>query len=208
MTESRLPDTEVLIRIVDDDTVLTDALAFMLQCEGWKVQTYPNAAAFLAGDAPSVPGVLILDHQMPGMSGAELQFELELRGSRLPIVFLTAHGDVDLAVQTLRRGAYHFLQKPVDAEAFLTTVAEAAEADRRRRGAIPDAREASEKLEQLTTRERQVIELLGKGLLNKQIAERLGLSVRTVEVYRASAYRKLGVKSVAEIARILQAVEP
>lgn len=208
MTDSRLPDTEALVRIVDDDTVLTDALAFMLQCEGWKVRTYPNAAAFLADDAPSVLGVLILDHQMPGMSGAELQFELERRGSRLPIVFLTAHGDVDLAVQTLRRGAYHFLQKPVDAEVFLTTIAEAAEADRRRRGAIPDAREASEKLEQLTSRERQVINLLGKGLLNKQIAERLGLSVRTVEVYRASAYRKLGVRSVAEIARILQAVEP
>lgn len=126
----------------------------------------------------------------------------------MPIVFLTAHGDVDLAVQTLRRGAYHFLQKPVDPEALLTTIAEAAEADRRRRGAIPDAREAKEKLAALTARERQVIELLGKGLLNKQIAERLALSVRTVEVYRASAYRKLGVRSVAEIARILQALEP
>lgn len=200
-------DADVIIRIVDDDVVLADALAFMLRCEGWTVRTYPDAHAFLTEDMPSVAGVLILDQQMPGMTGAQLQFELERRGNEIPIIFLTAHGDVDLAVQTLRRGAYHFLQKPVDAEALMRATAEAVEKDLRRRGCIPDVKVAGEKIAALTDREREVAALLAQGLLNKQIAERLGLSVRTVEVYRAAAYRKLGVKNVAELARLFQALQ-
>lgn len=199
-----LKDEDVIIRIVDDDAVLADALGFMLQCEGWKVRTYSDAKAFLRDDMPSVPGVLILDQQMPEMTGAQLQFELERRGNAIPIIFLTAHGDVDLAVQTLRRGAYHFLQKPVDAEALMRATAEAVQKDLRRRGCIPDVEAAAKSISTLTDREREVAALLAKGLLNKQIAERLGLSVRTVEVYRAAAYRKLGVKSVAELARLFQ----
>lgn len=200
-------DADVIIRIVDDDVVLADALAFMLRCEGWTVRTYPDAHAFLTEDMPSVAGVLILDQQMPGMTGAQLQFELERRGNEIPIIFLTAHGDVDLAVQTLRRGAYHFLQKPVDAEALMRATAEAVEKDLRRRGCIPDVKVAGEKIAALTDREREVAALLAQGLLNKQIAERLGLSVRTVEVYRAAAYRKLCVKNVAELARLFQALQ-
>lgn len=196
---------DVLVRIVEDDPQLLDALDFMLTCEGWRVKTYPDAKSLLTQDMPSVPGVLILDQQMPGMQGAELQAELERRGCELPIIFLTAHGDVDLAVRVLRSGAFHFLQKPVDAEALMRATAEAVEKDLRRRGRIPDQAAAAEKLRVLTTREREVSALLAQGLLNKQIAERLGLSVRTVEVYRAAAYRKLGVKSAAELARFYQA---
>lgn len=201
------PPDDVLVRIVDDDAELLDALGFMLSCEGWCVKTYPDARSFLTQDMPSVPGVLILDQQMPGMQGAELQAELDRRGYGLPIIFLTAHGSVDLAVRVLRSGAFHFLQKPVDVEALMRATAETVEKDLRRRGRIPDRAAAAEKLSALTAREDEVAKLLAEGLLNKQIAERLGLSVRTVEVYRAAAYRKLDVKSAAELARLYQAVK-
>lgn len=201
------PSDDVLVRIVDDDAELLDALGFMLSCEGWRVKTYPDARSFLTQDMPSVPGVLILDQQMPGMQGAELQAELDRRGYGLPIIFLTAHGSVDLAVRVLRSGAFHFLLKPVDAEALMRATAEAVEKDLRRRGRIPDRAAAVEKLSALTAREHEVAKLLAEGLLNKQIAERLGLSVRTVEVYRAASYRKLDVKSAAELARLYQVVK-
>lgn len=198
---------EPLIRIVDDDPVLSEALSFMLSCEGWRVKCYACAEDFIADDMPSVPGALILDLSMPGMNGMELYETLRERHYEVPVIFLTAHGDIETAVTALRGGAYHFLQKSADHQALLSAVTEAVEKDRRARGGIPEAEKVREKLAALTEREREVVNLLAEGLLNKQIAQRLDLSVRTVEVHRASAYRRLGIKSVAELASLLAALQ-
>ncbi len=120
-------DEAPLIRIVDDDGDLRDALLYMLSQEGWEAAAFPDAESFLRSAAPSAPGVLILDVRMPGMSGIELHRELRRRGFEQPVIFLTAHGDIDMAVEELRHGAFHFLQKPLDPEKLLSAVAQAVE---------------------------------------------------------------------------------
>lgn len=195
-------EEEPVVRIVDDDAGLRDAIVYMLSNEGWRATAYPDSMSFLRADAPSCPGVLILDVRMPGMSGLELHRELRRRGYRQPVIFLSAHGDLDMAVDELRRGAFHFLQKPVDPDKLVQVVAEAMEADRRERWGLPDLEEISARMASLRPREREVMELVARGRLNSDIARILHLSVRTVEAHRAAAYVKLRVKSAAEAARL------
>lgn len=187
-----------LIRIVDDDDALRDALLYTVESEGWEAAAYPDAASFLAGDLPSRTGALILDVRMPGMSGMELYKELEARKYPVPVIFLTAHGDIDMAVAALRSGAFHFLQKPVSRDTLLGAIREALGREDERR-----AKEAAERLARLTDREREVAQMLNEGSTNREIASELGLSVRTVENHRATIYRKLLVGTVEEIRRIL-----
>ena len=195
-------DEAPLIRIVDDDGALRDALLYMLSQEGWEAAAFPDAESFLRSAAPSAPGVLILDVRMPGMSGIELHRELRRRGFEQPVIFLTAHGDIDMAVEELRHGAFHFLQKPLDPEKLLSAVAQAVEADRRKRLGMPPVEEIRARIASLRSREREVMALLAQGFLNADIAARLGLSVRTVEAHRAAAYVKLRVKNAAEAAQL------
>ncbi len=195
-------DEAPLIRIVDDDGDLRDALLYMLSQEGWEAAAFPDAESFLRSAAPSAPGVLILDVRMPGMSGIELHRELRRRGFEQPVIFLTAHGDIDMAVEELRHGAFHFLQKPLDPEKLLSAVAQAVEADRRKRLGMPPVEEIRARIASLRPREREVMALLAQGFLNADIAARLGLSVRTVEAHRAAAYVKLRVKNAAEAAQL------
>lgn len=201
----RRKDEAPLIRIVDDDGDLRDALLYMLSQEGWEAVAFPDAESFLRSAAPSAPGVLILDVRMPGMSGIELRRELRRRGFEQPVIFLTAHGDIDMAVEELRHGAFHFLQKPLDPEKLLSAVAQAVEADRRKRLGMPPVEEIRARIASLRPREREVMALLAQGFLNADIAARLGLSVRTVEAHRAAAYVKLQVKNAAEAAQLLAA---
>lgn len=196
-----------LIRIVDDDPNLRDALLFMLSQEGWRAVAFPDGESFLRSEAPSAPGVLILDVRMPGMSGIELHRELRRRGFEQPVIFLTAHGDIDMAVEELRRGAFHFLQKPLDPEKLLSAVAQAVELDKRKRLGMPPVEEIRARIAALRPREREVMSLLAEGRLNADIADRLGLSVRTVEAHRASAYVKLQVNNAAEAAALWAAAE-
>ena len=198
----RRKDEAPLIRIVDDDGDLRDALLYMLSQEGWEAVAFPDAESFLRSAAPSAPGVLILDVRMPGMSGIELRRELRRRGFEQPVIFLTAHGDIDMAVEELRHGAFHFLQKPLDPEKLLSAVAQAVEADRRKRLGMPPVEEIRARIASLRPREREVMALLAQGFLNADIAARLGLSVRTVEAHRAAAYVKLQVKNAAEAAQL------
>lgn len=191
-----------LVRIVDDDAQMRSSLAFMLRQEGYECAAYESARAFLTGDAPSRPGCLLLDVRMPDMTGLELQDEMIRRGMTLPIVFLSAHGDIDMAVEELRHGAFHFLQKPLDPEKLLSAVAQAVEADRRKRLGMPPVEEIRARIASLRPREREVMALLAQGFLNADIAARLGLSVRTVEAHRAAAYVKLRVKNAAEAAQL------
>ena len=188
-----------LIRIVDDDASVRDALVYMLEQEGFDTVAYASAEEFLVNDMPSRPGVVVLDVRMPGMSGTRLQDEMIARRIDTPIIFLTGHGDVDMAVKALRKGAYHFLQKPVDTDELVRSLRECLE--KTRRGLT--AEEAREAIGLLTPRERQIAKLLLQGVPNHGIAERLNLSVRTVENHRTSLYRKLRVNSYEELKKLL-----
>ena len=192
-----------LIRIVDDDASVRDALVYMLEQEGFDTVAYASAEEFLVNDMPSRPGVVVLDVRMPGMSGTRLQDEMIARRIDTPIIFLTGHGDVDMAVKALRKGAYHFLQKPVDTDELVRTIRECLE--KTRRGLT--AEEAREAIGLLTPRERQIAKLLLQGVPNHGIAERLNLSVRTVENHRTSLYRKLRVNSLEELKSLLRGCE-
>jgi two-component system response regulator TtrR len=192
-----------LIRIVDDDASVRDALVYMLEQEGFDTVAYASAEEFLVNDMPSRPGVVVLDVRMPGMSGTRLQDEMIARRIDTPIIFLTGHGDVDMAVKALRKGAYHFLQKPVDTDELVRTLRECLE--KTRRGLT--AEEVRALLELLTPRERQITRLLLEGVPNHGIAVRLNLSVRTVENHRTSVYRKLRVNSYEELKNLLRGCE-
>ena len=188
-----------LISNVDDDASVRDALVYMLEQEGFDTVAYASAEEFLVNDMPSRPGVVVLDVRMPGMSGTRLQDEMIARRIDTPIIFLTGHGDVDMAVKALRKGAYHFLQKPVDTDELVRSLRECLE--KTRRGLT--AEEAREAIGLLTPRERQIAKLLLQGVPNHGIAERLNLSVRTVENHRTSLYRKLRVNSYEELKKLL-----
>ena len=186
-----------LIRVVDDDEAVRKSLTFLLEDEGYSVAAYPDAAEFLRGDMPSVPGVAILDVKMPGMNGLELYAELRARENRNPVIFLTAHGDIEMAVRAMRDGAFNFVEKPIVPEKFLALVREAMEsAGAYREGSPEERRELGLKFSQLTPRERQVLALAASGKSNREAGEILGLSERTVENHRAAGYRKLGVSSL------------
>lgn len=194
-----------LIRTVDDDPAMREALEFMLTAEGWRVKTYENGRAFLTDDAPSTPGCAILDVRMPGMSGLELQQEMNVRGYALPIIFLTGNGDIDMAVSAMRDGAVDFVQKPVRQERLLKAIARAVTRSVSETGAVETEGAIRAKVQKLTDREREIAELIGKKLTNRQISERTGITVRTVEVHRAAIIRKLGVRNPDEIERYLNA---
>lgn len=198
-----MKEENALIRIVDDDASVRDALVYMLEQEGFDTVAYASAEEFLVNDMPSRPGVVVLDVRMPGMSGTRLQDEMIARRIDTPIIFLTGHGDVDMAVKALRKGAYHFLQKPVDTDELVRTIRECLE--KTRRGLT--AEEAREAIGLLTPRERQIAKLLLQGVPNHGIAERLSLSVRTVENHRTSLYRKLRVNSLEELKSLLRGCE-
>lgn len=185
-----------LIRIVDDDTDLLEATELMLTFSGWRVKCYASASEFLAGDAPSDPGCLILDIRMPDMTGIELQAELNARHYDLPIIVLTGHANVDIAVTTFRAGAFDFLQKPVDEEALMDVIARAAGESLRKKRGIPVGEDLKRRLETLTAREATVLQYMREGLNTRGIAERLGISERTVYEYRTVIYQKLGTKDV------------
>lgn len=194
-----------LIRTVDDDPAMREALEFMLTAEGWRVKMYENGRAFLTDDAPSTPGCAILDVRMPGMSGLELQQEMNVRGYALPIIFLTGNGDIDMAVSAMRDGAVDFVQKPVRQERLLKAIARAVTRSVSETGAVETEGAIRAKVQELTDREREIAELIGKKLTNRQISERTGITVRTVEVHRAAIIRKLGVRNPDEIERYLNA---
>lgn len=185
-----------LIRIVDDDTDLLEATELMLTFSGWRVKCYARASDFLAGDAPSDPGCLILDIRMPDMTGIELQAELNARHYDLPIIVLTGHANVDIAVTTFRAGAFDFLQKPVDEEALMDVIARAAGESLRKKRGIPVGEDLQRRLDTLTAREATVLQYMREGLNTRGIAERLGISERTVYEYRTVIYQKLGTKDV------------
>ena len=204
-----MPNSEikVLVRIVDDDSDLRAAIRFLLESEGWEVADYYSAADFLLNDDPEIPGGLILDVRMPEMTGIELQGELKQHLRQIPIVFLSAHGDIEMAVKTLHEGAVDFLTKPVQEDKLVPVISRAVKLDLIKRGLSFDHEEIKERYKELTERETQIVSLLIKGLLNREIGERLGISTRTVEVHRARAFKKLQVHTISELIQSAHAAE-
>ena len=188
-----------LIRIVDDDEGLRGALAFLLENEGYETACYSDARDFLTGDTPSRAGCLILDVRMPGMTGLQLQRELAQRRFPHPIIFLTAFAEVDMAVESLKKGAFDFLQKPVDEEKLLEAVEGALRRDAALSRGLPTEAEFAARLAALSERQRQIIRLVAAGLPNPQIAQRLGIALRTVKFHRAEAYRRLGIHTQEDL---------
>jgi two-component system response regulator DctR len=196
---------QATVHVVDDDGAIRDALAWLLGSRGLPARTWPSAEAFLAGHDPGQPGCLVLDIRMEGMSGIELFDQLRAAGSTLPVIFLTGHGDVPLAVAALKKGAFDFVEKPSNDNQLVDLVIEALRRDEARRGERAAEAGITARLEQLTAREREVMLLVLRGLPNKAIADELGLAVRTVEVHRARLFEKMGVRSAVELAQLLPA---
>ena len=189
-----------VVRIVDDDESILKALTVFLSFDDWRVRTYAGAAAFLASDDFETPGCIILDVRMPGMSGLELFEELLRRGIELPVVFLSAHGDMEMAVEAVRRGAQSFLVKPPKPEKLLEVLESVTADDWERRRKEAYAASLAEEWKKLTPAEAQVAVMVGKGLSNAFIAEAVGVAERTVRAQRASIYEKLDIENAVELA--------
>lgn len=202
MTELSTPTRDAIVRVVDDDAAMCRSIAYLLESVGWTVAAYASAEAFIADGDRSAPGCLVLDVRMPTMSGLQLQQALASDGAALPIVFVTAHGDVAMAVEAMKSGASDFIEKPFKEQALLDAVARAV-----RRSVEAAARRGdADRLAQLTGREREVARLIALGLSSKEIGRRLGISDKTVQVHRNHLMEKLGAHSAAEVTRrVLQA---
>ncbi len=193
--------------LVDDDEAIRDALVWLLKSRGIAASAYACGEDFLATLSPTTTGCVVLDMRMPGMSGLDVFDALLSRDSDLPVIFLTGHGDVPLAVSALKRGAFDFFEKPFNDNELANRIDEAIAQHARRRAASANAGTLNARLATLSTRERQVMELVLAGRFNKVIADELGISMRTVEVHRANLFDKMGVKTAVELANLLKELE-
>lgn len=191
------------VHIVDDDEAIRDALTWLLQSRDVAVAAWPSAEAFLADYDPTTRGCLLLDVRMEGMSGLELFERLQALGCRMPAIFLTGHADVPLAVAALKKGARDFVEKPFSDNDLVDRIIDALAFDDDQRARDAGSESVASRLATLTLRERQVMDLVVLGKLNKVIADDLGVSMRTVEVHRARVFDKMGVKTAVELTRLL-----
>lgn len=190
--------------LVDDDEAIRDALGWLLKSLGIPCTSYASAETFLTAWTPDLAGCLVLDMRMSGISGLDCFDRLRERNSTLPVIFLTGHGDVPLAVATLKKGAFDFFEKPFNDNELASRIREAMEHDARRRVENASVDSLNARLSSLTTREKQIMELVLAGKFNKVIADELNISMRTVEVHRANLFDKMQVKTAVELANLLK----
>ncbi|MEX3954959.1 response regulator transcription factor [Trinickia sp. EG282A] len=193
---------ETIVYLVDDDAAVRDALALLIQSIGLKVKTYGDPAAFLAERSGNEIGCLVLDIRMPALNGFAVQERLDAMGCGLPIIMITGHGDMAQCRRAFRAGAVDFLTKPIDETALIESLQTAIHRGREQQGMRRQINDARARMSRLTPRERAVFDLVCEGLQNKVIADRLHLSQRTVEAYRASMFEKLEAGSVADLVRL------
>ena len=199
---------DLVVFVIDDDAGMRDSLTMLLQSSGYRAQAFESAVAFLASDGPQQSGCVVTDIRMPGMDGIELQEQLRSRQSSLPMILMTGHADVPLAVRAMKAGAVDFLEKPFEEAALLDSVRRALAHVSAAAAVDADAKIVHERLGQLTERERQVLDLLVAGKPNKIVAYELSISPRTVEIHRARVMDKMAAKSLADLVRMTLSVKP
>jgi RNA polymerase sigma factor (sigma-70 family) len=193
-----------IVFVVDDDPSVRSSLKFLISTVGLQVESFDSANAFLRRKAVDVPSCLVLDVRLPGLSGLDFQRELAARNIRIPIVFVTAHGDIPMTVRAMKAGAVEFLTKPFRDQDLLDAIRVALERDRARREQEKELVALQQRFESLTSREREVISMVVSGMLNKQIAGELGTAENTVKVQRSRAMEKMRAQSVADLVRMTE----
>jgi len=196
------------IYLVDDDDALRDSLAWLLESSGHNLCAFASAEAFLEGLDEVERGCVLLDVRMGGMSGIELFEQLRAQNFHLPVIFLTGHGEVPMAVEALKRGAYDFIEKPFGDKQLISLVDAALKHERDAHDSFELRDEVERRFASLTQREREVLRLILAGRLNKQIADELSISIKTVEVHRARVMEKMSANSIAELVRDVMRIEP
>lgn len=202
MTAAKIPSQVVFV--IDDDASMRDAVSRLLNAVGLTVQTFASAREFLGESLPDVPGCAVLDVRLPGLSGLDLQREMVERGIHIPVIFITGHGDIPMSVQAMKAGAVEFLTKPFRDQDLLDAVRSGIQLDRQGRKERAELAELRDGLRQLTPREREVMSLVVAGLLNKQIALRLGTSEKTIKIHRSHVMQKMRADSLADLVRMSQ----
>ena len=196
--------TASIVFVVDDDPSVRSSLKFLLSTVGLQVESFGSADTFLHRKPPDAPSCLVLDVRLPGLSGLDFQRELAARNIRIPIVFLTGHGDIPMSVRAMKAGAVEFLTKPFRDQDLLDAVRIALERDRARREQEKEVAELQQRFDLLTSREQQVISMLVSGMLNKQIAGQLGTAESTVKVQRSRAMEKMHAESLVDLVRMIE----
>jgi FixJ family two-component response regulator len=192
------------VLVIDDDPSVQRALRRLLRSAGLRVETFGSAEEFLAQPAPDGPACVVLDVRMPGLNGLDLQRELAERSTDLPLVFITGHGDIPMTVRAMKAGAVDFLAKPFHDEDLLTAVRQAIARQASARQSQAELATIRQRAKTLSPRERQVLALVVRGMLNKQAGQRLGVSEKTIKAHRAQVMRKMGADSLAELVRMTE----
>ncbi len=199
-------EQRAVVFVVDDDAAMRDALSYLFQSVGLQVMTFASTQEFLQSRLPNRPSCLVLDVRLQGTSGLDFQSVLANAGVKIPIIFMTAHGDIPMTVQAMKAGAIEFLTKPFREQDMLDAVHLGHERDRRRRELESSISKLRSSFEALTPREKEVMQFVVSGLMNKQIAGKIGVSEITVKLHRGSAMRKMGAKSIADLVRMAEAL--
>jgi FixJ family two-component response regulator len=200
-------DADAVVFVVDDDSSVREAIKSLIRLVGLRVETFGTAQEFLQSKRPDLPGCVVLDVELPGLSGLDLQRELAAHGIKLPIIFITGYGDIPMSVRAMKAGALEFLTKPFRDQDLLDAIRQALERDCTARKHSKEIAELRVRLDALTSREREVMSLVVAGLLNKQIGFELEISEITVKIHRGRVMNKMGAQSLAELVRMTERLE-
>jgi FixJ family two-component response regulator len=196
-----------VVFVIDDDRMIREGLQSLIRSVGLRVETFASAQDFLGAKRPDVPACLVLDVRMPGVSGLDLQLKLSEAGIHIPIIFITGHGDIPMSVRAMKEGAYEFLTKPVRGQDLLDAIQKAIASDGELRKERQELNEVRQRFQTLTPREKEVLNLVVAGLLNKQIADQLGMSELTVKTHRAHVMEKTNAESLAHLVRMSEKIK-